>query len=332
MLRAGTVLGAWGVAYALLSQGVEVAILQSGEGGFYADVVQRFHKTLEQQGYALPTLTFVLKGDRTDHDLPRRILERKPKVILAVGTDAALRLKEFYTTLPAEQRIPVVFTLVMDPVQHGLIRSAEESGERFAGAALALNPQKQLRALHDVVPTAQRIGVIYNPNEFVSQGFVNQARRDAERLGMSLVEAHAAQATQFESALQQLQGKIDAFWVIPDAAYRDPRAFQYALEFSRRQRIPILAYADRFVRDGALVGAGIDISEQGALAAEQVIRILEGEPPERLPLLTPRRVLIYYNLAVAQELNISIPEMLINLAEKTYPESKQKREKQEAVR
>jgi hypothetical protein len=57
--RVGTVVRVWGVACALLyGQGVDVAILQSGEGGFYAEAVQRFHATLEQQGYALQTLTF----------------------------------------------------------------------------------------------------------------------------------------------------------------------------------------------------------------------------------------------------------------------------------
>jgi ABC-type uncharacterized transport system substrate-binding protein len=97
VLRFGTVVGVWGVACALLyGQGVDVAILQSGEGGFYAEAVQRFHATLEQQGYRLQTLTFVLKGDRSDQDLLRRIVEKRPKVILAVGTDAAKALWVYY--------------------------------------------------------------------------------------------------------------------------------------------------------------------------------------------------------------------------------------------
>jgi hypothetical protein len=81
VLRAGLVFGCWGVVCALLAQKVDVAILQSREGGFYTDAVSRFHETLEKQGIAVQTLTFALKGDRSDRDLPRRILERKPEVI-----------------------------------------------------------------------------------------------------------------------------------------------------------------------------------------------------------------------------------------------------------
>jgi ABC-type uncharacterized transport system substrate-binding protein len=83
---------------------VDVAILQSGEGGFYAEAVQRFHATLEQQGYSLQTLTFVLKGDRSDQDLPRRILEKRPKVILAVGTNAAKPYARITRGIPHHSR------------------------------------------------------------------------------------------------------------------------------------------------------------------------------------------------------------------------------------
>jgi hypothetical protein len=133
--------GVWGVACALLyGQGVDVAILQSGEGGFYAEAVQRFHATLEQQGYALQTLTFVLKGDRSDHELPRRILEKRPKIVLAVGTNAVKAIRAHYERIPKHEQAPVVFLQVLDPVGEGLIQSAERSGTRFAGVALTVRP------------------------------------------------------------------------------------------------------------------------------------------------------------------------------------------------
>ncbi|MCS6924061.1 MAG: ABC transporter substrate-binding protein [Fimbriimonadales bacterium] len=319
MRRAGVVFGVWGVVCALLmAQSVEVAILQSREGGFYADAVNRFRQELEKQGYAVQTLTFTLKGDRTDQELPRRILERRPKVILAVGTDAALLLKAHYEKIPAEQQPPVVFTMVVDPVGQGLIQSAERSGRRFAGVALMVRPQRQLRALLDVLPQAQEVGVIYNPRDTVSQQIVAQAREDATRMGLTLLEAHAENGAQIGGALASLSGKVDALWLIPDPVCAAPEPFQQILEWARTQKVAVLAFAESFVRRGALIGVGVDMAEQGALAAEQVIRLLSNEKPEDLPLLTPRRLLTYYNLKPAREMNLTIPPMLLNLAEKVY--------------
>ncbi|MCX7993743.1 MAG: ABC transporter substrate-binding protein [Fimbriimonadales bacterium] len=321
MLRASVVLGCWGVVCALLAQEVDVAILQSREGGFYADAVQRFHQELEKQGVSAQTLTFALKGDRSDQDLPRRILERKPAVILAVGTDAALLLKAHYEKLPPAQQVPVVFTMVVDPVGQGLIRDVERSGARFAGVALAVRPLRQLRVLQDIKPDIKRVGVLYNPKDPVSQRILAQAREDAARLNLSLQEAPLEQPAQMGTALQLLAGKVDALWLIPDPVCAAPEPSQQVLEFAHKNRIVVLAFSDSFVRRGALVGAGVDMAEQGTLAAEQVVRILNGEKPEDLPLLTPRRALTYYNLKTARALGVTIPDMLLNLAERCTNEA-----------
>jgi putative ABC transport system substrate-binding protein len=302
----------------LYGQGVDVAILQSREGGFYAEAVQRFHATLEQQGYSVQTLTFVLKGDRSDQDLPRRILEKRPKVILAVGTDAAKAMRAHYEKLPASQQLPVVFLQVLDPIGEGLIQSVERSGTRFAGVALTVRPQRQLTALLDVAPEAKRVGVVYNPKDTVSQRLIEQAREDAARVGVALQEATAEHAAQIGDALKSLEGKVDALWLIPDPVCAASEPSQRVLEFAERHRLPVLAFAGAFVQRGALVATGVDMAEQGALAAEQVMRILEGEPPESLPLLTPRRTLTFYNLKTARRLNLTIPDMLLNLAAKVY--------------
>ncbi len=311
--------GVWSVINALLTaQSVDIAILLSREGGIYADAVNRFRQELEAQGYTLQPLTFALKGDRSDAELPRRVLERRPKVIVAVGTDAALLLKSHYERVPAQQQIPVVFTMVLDPVGQGLVVSAERSGSRFAGVALAVRPQRQFRILLDAVATVKRIGVVYNPTDPVSVRLIEQSREDAERMGLQLIAVPAEQPAQVASVLQTLANAVDALWLIPDPVCASPEGFQALLEFATRHKLPVLAFAESYVRRGALLAAGVDLAEQGALAAEQVTRILNGEKPEDLPLLTPRRVLTYYNMRTARLLNLAIPDMLLNLAAKVY--------------
>lgn len=295
-----------------------VAIVQSREGSLYAEALQRFHRALEEQGVAASTLTFTLKGDASDSELPQRIAERRPKVIVAVGTDAALLLKKHYAALPPNQQVPVVFTMVVDPVGQGLIASAERSGGRFVGVALAVRPQRQLRALLDAMPQVQRIGVVYNPADAVSQQLLAQAREDAARLNLTLVEAPTPTAARLPEALAHLQDKVQALWLIPDPVCAAPEPFQKILDWARHNQVAVLAFAETFVRRGALMAIGTDLAEQGALAAELVAQLLQGQSPEELPLLTPRRLLTYYNLKTARELRIELPPMLLNLAQKVY--------------
>jgi putative ABC transport system substrate-binding protein len=58
---------------------------------------------------------------------------------------------------------------------------------------------------------------------------------------------------------------------------------------------------------GALVSLEISPQEQGHLAAEIVVRILEGATPEHLSLLTPRRIELIVNMRSARELGINLP-------------------------
>lgn len=310
----------WGVWFALWmgtsAHPNEVIVLKSGEGALYEPVVQALVKELKRRAHDLNPPIFSLSGSKTDTELIKNLLARQPRVIVAIGTDSVLLLKQHTDALPINQRPAIVFTLVLDPVALGLVQDVEHSGTHMAGVALMVHPQRQFRALLDVLPQLKRIGVIYNPNDAVSARIVQQARDDAQRLGVQIVEAHASKLEQVSNALRALDGQIEAFWLIPDPVCASPQAFQQIQAFTSEKKIPLLAFSESYVRRGALMAIGPDLGEQGTLAGELVSQILLGASPANLPLVTPRKLLSYYNLAQARRLGIAIPEMLLNLAEK----------------
>ncbi len=324
--RAGGV-SVWGALCALLggvlltkaeSAQADLLLVKSGEGGFYDQAVNGFLEVLEKNGYRLQSRHIALKRTPADREAVQSALARRPKVVVVFGTDAARLVKEIQDKQAPEQRVPVVFTLVIDPVALGLIQSPERSGTRFAGVALAVPPQRQFRALLDVVPHIRRIGVVYNPSDETSNRLITLAQESAQKLGLELVLAPATTKESVPEALKTLHGKVDAFWLVPDPVCASPEPLGHILAFTNEQRLPLIAFSEAFVRRGALIGLGVDFTEQGALAGEQVLQILSGTPPEELPLLTPRRLLTAYNLAQARRLGVTIPETLLNLADKVF--------------
>lgn len=294
----------------------EVIILKSGEGALYEPVVQAVVKELKRQTPDLNPPIFSLSGSKTDTELIKNLLARQPRVIVAIGTDSALLLKHHTEAMPPSQRPVIVFTLVLDPVVLGLVQDRENPDAYLAGVALTVRPLRQFRALLDVLPTVKKVGVIYNPDDTTSIRLIQQARDDAEKMGLQLVEAHASQPEQVSTALRSLEGQVEAFWLIPDPVCANPQAFQQIQAFTSEKKIPLLAFSESYVRRGALMAVGPDLGEQGTLAGELVSQILSGASPANLPLMTPRKLLSYYNLAQARRLGITIPEMLLNLAEK----------------
>jgi len=58
---------------------------------------------------------------------------------------------------------------------------------------------------------------------------------------------------------------------------------------------------------GALVSLEISPQEQGHLAAEIAVRLLEGATPDHLSLLTPRHVDLVINMRIAREMGFILP-------------------------
>ncbi len=319
-MRQGLTGWIWGVWLILCwvaadAQTAPVLILKSREGALYEPVVQSLINELKRKAPDLNPPIFSLTGNKTDAEIVRNLLERKPRVIVAIGTDAALQLKRHTQSLPESQRPIVVFTMVLDPVALGLVPSVEQSDPYFVGVALTVRPQRQFRALLDVVPQVKRIGVVYNPSDATSARLIQQAHDDAEKLGIQLVEASATKPEEVPQALSTLRSQIDAFWLIPDPVCAAPQPFQQIQAFVSELRLPMVAFSDTYVRRGALMAVGPDLT---VLAAELVQQILNGASVATLPLLTPRRLLSYYNTAQARRIGIAIPEMLLNLAEKVF--------------
>ncbi len=93
-------------------------------------------------------------------DLAADLVKLQPAVLVAAQLPATLALKAATTT------IPIVFTAADDPVKNGLVASLRSPG----GNATGINPMmvapegKRLGLLHELVPDASRIGVLFNPD------------------------------------------------------------------------------------------------------------------------------------------------------------------------
>jgi putative ABC transport system substrate-binding protein len=296
-----------------------IAILQSGEGSLYDQAVQGFKTEMARRGYregsTVEYLVLTLKATGKEEPV-ESLLKRSPKVVVAVGTDAAHTLKERYAHLTPERQPPVVFLMVLDPVAEGLIESMERSGTRFVGVGLTIRPHRQFRSLLDIAPNVRQLGTLYNPNDATSRRLIEQAREDAQQLGLELIAVELPAPAELPRTLATLEKQIDAFWLIPDPLC--VAAFEQIMSLCLRKKCPLLAFAEPYVRRGAPVGVGVDFADQGATAAELVEQLLQGADPATMPMLTPRRLRTYYNLATARAVGLEIPDTLLNLADKVF--------------
>ena len=236
--------------------------------------------------------------DLSVEDAQQQITEADPSVLVTLGSQSTR------WALDHTRNLPIVFAMVLQPVESGFIRSFNAPGGRATGAALDVRPAVQLKTLRDLLG-AQRIGVLYDPER--TGPMVDRAGAAARRMGVELVAVSVPETGALPAALERLNGKVDALWSVPDPTVFGQGGVKLVLLHTLEQEIPFMGLSEQYVRAGALLALSTSLEENGRQAAGRVERILASEKPSRIPVARPESLEIVFNEHVAERLGVEIP-------------------------
>ena len=145
-------------------------------------------------------------------ELAAQLVRLKVNVIVAVGGQATLPAKHATST------IPIVFTLVSDPVGAGLVASLARPGGNLTGLSSVSTDLsgKRLELLKETIPKGSRVAVLYDPTDRSKIAEVKEIKGDARSLGVQLQALEVRRLDQFENAFKTAsRAKVSAILVLP---------------------------------------------------------------------------------------------------------------------
>jgi putative ABC transport system substrate-binding protein len=236
------------------------------------------------------------------------LVKLQPAVLVSAQLPATLALKAATTT------IPIVFTAADDPVKNGLVASLRSPG----GNATGINPMmvavegKRLSLLHELVPDASRIGVLFNPNSPDASSHLTDIEAAGQSLGLELVIIKVADKAAYENAFalineQQMRVLLvaaDPLFLTADIA---PLANRFKVAALYATRSPAV--------QGGLMSYGpsfIDVYRQLGVYTG---RVLKGEKPSDMPVWQTVRFELIIDLKVAKTIGLTIPPTLLARAD-----------------
>ncbi|MGI9953529.1 ABC transporter substrate-binding protein [Moorellaceae bacterium AZ2] len=249
------------------------------------------------------------QGDQsTLQNIARKFAQDKKDLVLAIATPSAMAMAN------ETQDIPILITAVTDPVAAKLVKSLDKPGTNVTGTT-DMNPIKeQLELLKQLVPSAQKVGVIYNSSEVNSQVQVTIAKEEAAHLGLTLVEAPVTSSTEVVQAAQSLVGRVEAIYVPTDNTVVS--SISGVLQVAEEHKIPVVAGESNTVEAGALATIGIDYYKLGEQTGQMALRVLKGEKPQDMPIEKQKDLSIVLNAKAAKAFGVTIPEDLRQKASK----------------
>lgn len=247
-----------------------------------------------------------------------RFTEGKPQAtsvaaasLVNAGVDLIFTSNEA-ATLAAQattRQIPVVFTLVGDPVATGIVKTLAKPEANITGVSSLTTElvPKRLEALKTLIPTLRRVFAFYHGADMPSSAAIVRALEAAPQLGLEVVPRTVMAPEQLDELLKTLRPG-DAL-LAPDVATMDIPAVM--LEVSLASRIPAVFSSGLWVSHGGLVSYGADYRAQGVQAARLVARILRGTRPQDLPVEGADKIDLAVNLKTARLLGVTVPRKVL---------------------
>ncbi|RJX16667.1 MAG: hypothetical protein C4563_11450 [Desulfobulbus sp.] len=262
----------------------------------YRKVLEAFRAQL-RTGEPDAQFYYHLIGD--DKSLPAApfALEKRPSLIFALGTRAIAMARETFPTTP------LVATMILNGKQEG-----QEAP--YAAITLRIPPAIHLYWLAKFVPSARRVGILYDPEQ--SSDLLAAFQQSSEGTGLEIVPVKVNSPGQLQRGLQDISRQADVLLAIPDATVYSGKTAKEVLLFSYRHRIPFVGLSSTWVEAGALYALEADYTFIGHQCAQSARQILTGDPPVA-PSLANDNVTFTINSKTARHLRLDIDaELLAN--------------------
>jgi ABC-type uncharacterized transport system substrate-binding protein len=233
-----------------------------------------------------------------------------PDVIMATGGATVGQLLQITRT------IPIVFTIVPDPVGSGFVNSLSRPGGNATGFvqfeySLA---GKWLELLKEIVPGTTRAAIIWDPLQTAAIGQYAVIQAAAPSLGVEIFPINVRQLADAERGIAAFARGGGSGMIVTAAALTVVHGEQITA-LATQHKLPTVYPVPDFVANGGLVSYGAHLPTQMRQAAGYVDRILKGEKPADLPVQAPMKYDLIINLRTAKTLGLEIPPTLLARAD-----------------
>jgi putative ABC transport system substrate-binding protein len=293
-----------------------IGFLNSGSADAYPDRITAFHQGLRQLGYVGGENVIIdYRWALGQYDrLPAfaaELVERRVSVLVATGGEpAALAAKSATST------IPIVFAIGGDPTKLGLAASYNRPGGNATGANIlaAEMDGKRLGLLHELMPSATRVGVLLNPNFPAYAEQLNDLQHAARIINLEVEILRANTDGEIEAAFESSSQKRLEALVLAASPFFDTRRDKL-VGLAAGHALPTIYHFREFAVAGGLMSYGVSIPHIYRQIGVYAGRILKGAKPTDLPIQQPTKFELIINLKTAKVLGLTIPQSLLATAD-----------------
>ena len=294
-----------------------IGYLSTGSPSSSTQTIEAFRQGLHELGYAEGkniTIEYRFAEGREDRlgQFASELVRLKVDVIFVSATVATLATKNATTT------IPIVFTIVDDPIAFGLIDSLGHPGGNITGLTSGAGPGlygKRLELLKESFPRVSRVAALWNPDDPGSVVNVRGMETPARSLSLKLQSVEMRDPNDLQQAFSAMKReRAEALVTILGALVGSQRS--RIVDLAAKSRLATMSAESRWTEAGGLMSYGPDYADLYRRAATYLDKILKGAKPAELPIEQPTKFEFVINLKTAKQIGLTIPQSVLYRADK----------------
>ncbi len=231
--------------------------------------------SIKKQLATYEDVTFDIKYDNCNADasvmtqIISNFIAEKVDLMVGVATPVAMQMQN----ATEDNRIPVVFAAVSDPLGAGLVDSLENPGKNITGTSDYLDTAAVLKLIEATVPGITKVGLLYDVGQDASTKPIADAKAYLSGKGIEVIERTGTTAEEVTIAARALvTDGVQAVFTPTDNTIMKSELAIY--EIFRDAKIPHFTGADSFALNGAFLGYGVDYANLGKETGAMIADIL----------------------------------------------------------
>ena len=193
----------------------------------------------------------------------------KVDLMVGVATPVAMSMQ----AATEDNKIPVVFAAVSDPMGAGLVASMDAPGANITGTSDALDTNAIMNLIFAENPDIAKVGLLYDVGQDSSTAAIAAAKEYLDGKGVAYVEHTGTNVSEVDLAVDaMIADGVEAIFTPSDNTIMTAELAIY--EKLAEAGIRHYAGADSFALNGAFCGYGVDYANLGVETGNMIIDIL----------------------------------------------------------
>ncbi len=279
-----------------------IGILAFSEERRYSDATRGVIDQLEKEGFVEPGVKFIKEnagGNKAKAaELIKRFAAAKTDLIVTQGTSA---------TVPVAREIkdvPIVFSMVYDPVEAGIAKSWKSSGNNTTGVSTKLPMSRLMDSLLTFAPV-KTLAVLYSPNEKNSETQLRDLQEVQATHRIRILPVPITEKEELGQIMPEVVRTSDAVYVTGSNLVDSQLSM--IVDMATKGRVITITHLEDLAEKGVLIGVCANSYNIGRLAGEKAARILRGAKPSSIPIESPKKHDVVINMRTANAGRFRIP-------------------------